>query len=520
MPPMFRPIVVSRSAFSRNRASCAYRGQLFPLIAGTAILILVSVGPPDARASGAWRTAPPAPTKRTEVTAAAVGRKIYVLGGFAEPSLGNVLSFAISDLIEEYDTTTEYWQPKSPMPETLHHTAAVSIGERIYVVGGFTKSFMSVWAPVASMYIYDSVSDVWSEGPAMPTARGALAAVSVNGNILAVGGYGETGNVSAVELYDPSTGQWERKAPLPTPRDHLALAVSGDKIYAIGGRRDRNYGRNLSVVEAYEVAQDRWTTVANLPTARSGIAAGVIDGHIYVLGGEAPEGTFNANEVYDPAADQWRTDVPMPTSRHGLASVVVEGELYAIAGGPTPGGSFSKVTEVFRPAGRGRSGAAWPVVRSGRTSSRHVGSVMAVLATLEDAGVLPPENTPEANRLIKALIQFQSAFLKSENQAVRAFFAGAIERRVGVMASEVQSEFQRVGWTSETLEAVVDFGSGEEVWKEVALAQGLREFNVAQGDFELLARTFRSAREKFVVQGKDVHTIYAARRREMPGAQF
>ena len=40
---------------------------------------------------------------------------------------------------------------------------------------------------------------------------------------------------------------------------------------------------------------------------------------------------------------------PMPTARHGLGSAVVNGRLYAISGGPTPGGSFSQVNEVFTP---------------------------------------------------------------------------------------------------------------------------------------------------------------------------
>jgi C1A family cysteine protease len=54
-----------------------------------------------------------------------------------------------------------------------------------------------------------------------------------------------------------------------------------------------------------------------------------------------------------------------------------------------------------------------PVAQPSRTSSVYIGSVMALLATFEDAGILPPEGTPQANGIIKAVIQFQSAFLKS-----------------------------------------------------------------------------------------------------------
>ncbi len=51
---------------------------------------------------------------------------------------------------------------------------------------------------------------------------------------------------------------------------------------------------------------------------------------------------------------------------------------------------------------------------------------MAVLATLQDADVLPPEGTPEANRVIKSVIQFQSVFLKSSDPSVQSFLTQAL----------------------------------------------------------------------------------------------
>jgi N-acetylneuraminic acid mutarotase len=121
------------------------------------------------------------------------------------------------------------------------------------------------------------------------------------------------------------------------------------KIYAIGGRVDGDYHRNLSVTEVYDPATDSWARVADLPTARSGIAAAEVDGRIYVFGGEGGDGTFHENEAYDPAHDTWKAMAPMPTARHGLGSAVVDGRIYVLSGGPTPGGSFSNLNEVFTP---------------------------------------------------------------------------------------------------------------------------------------------------------------------------
>ena len=73
-------------------------------------------------------------------------------------------------------------------------------------------------------------------------------------------------------------------------------------------------------------------------------------------------------------------------------------------------------------------GAATPAwaQSQGRTATGPVGASMAVLATLQDAGVLPPEGTPEANRVIQVVIQFQAAFMKSSDPALREFFDQAL----------------------------------------------------------------------------------------------
>jgi N-acetylneuraminic acid mutarotase len=466
---------------------------------------------------GTWQTRAPSSTERSEVTAAALDGTIYLIGGFNKPNLGNLGTLTISNDVDAYDPATDRWTVKAALPTVLHHAGAATVGGRVYVIGGFTKSFLYVWSPVATMYIYDPDADHWTKGPPMPTARGALAVTESGGKIFAIGGYGEHGNSGAVEVYDPASKTWTARAPLPTPRDHLAVAAVGAKIYAIGGRLDIDYGRNLAVTEAYDTQTDHWTKVANLPTARSGITAGVIRGTIFVLGGEAPEGTFRTNEAYRPDEDRWRTMAPMPTGRHGLGSAVVQDRLYILSGGRTPGGSYSNVNEVFVPP------SGWTEDRSDsqprtRATPNQVGTVMALLATFENAGVLPPESDPETSRLIKALIQFQAAFMKSRNPSVRGLLASALEAKFGGQAPAAVEAFRTDGWTSQSLEAVVDYAASPSVWNDSELESGLRDYNIGRRDFELLTRIFLAARSRFKARGQDFHQIYAARRPEMPGS--
>ncbi|MDF0667672.1 MAG: kelch repeat-containing protein [Nitrospira sp.] len=296
---------------------------------------------------GTWHAAAPIPTKRTEAAAAALDGKIYVVGGFEKPSFGNLLNFGITPSVEVYDPATDRWALKAPLPVGLHHVGIAVVDSRLYVIGGYTKSGFTVWNPVATVYAYDPATDRWTERASMPTARGALAVTEHEGKLYAIGGYDRKANNPQVEVYDPLLNTWTTRASLPTPRDHLASAAVAGKIYAIGGRVNGDYAQNLALVERYDPATDRWMRVSDLPTARSGIAAAVAREKIYVFGGEGAVGTFQENEAYDPTRDTWQRMAPMPTARHGLGSAVVQGHIYVISGGPTPGGSFSDLNEVF-----------------------------------------------------------------------------------------------------------------------------------------------------------------------------
>ncbi len=159
------------------------------------------------------------------------------------------------------------------------------------------------------------------------------------------------------------------------------------------------------------------------------------------------------------------------------------------------------------------------VAQPARTASVYIGSVMAMLATFEDAGILPPEGTPQANRIIKAVIQFQSAFLKSDHPAVRQFFTEAHRAKLGARADDVETAFRRSGWSADTFDAVMTAGQLDTAWNADGLSDGFREFNIGKQDFDILAELYQQSSRAFSTQGKSFQDVYAQRRREMPGAK-
>ena len=153
----------------------------------------------------------------------------------------------------------------------------------------------------------------------------------------------------------------------------------------------------------------------------------------------------------------------------------------------------------------------------GASHSEPVGASMAVLAMLQDADVLPPEDTPEANRVIKVVIQFQSVFMKSRDPAVQAFLSQALATKEGNAAAEAQSRFRSSGWTPTVLEALSELWNTTVIDQRERLAQGFRQFNVSLADFDWLMELVAKAQTAFVQRGQNIHQVFAQRRREMPG---
>src|SRR5207253_3188100 len=96
---------------------------------------------------GKWELRAPMPSARTEVAAAELGGKIYVMGGYEKGG----------DLVEEYDPKNDTWRTRAPLPKALHHIGAAAVNGKIYVIGGYISGV----GPVATVYEYDAAADRW-----------------------------------------------------------------------------------------------------------------------------------------------------------------------------------------------------------------------------------------------------------------------------------------------------------------------------------------------------------------------
>lgn len=283
-----------------------------------------------------WRmAASEAPTPRTEVTAAELNGRAYVIGGLTADS-------RISDAVDVYDLTTEEWSKGPPLPAGRHHTTAVTYDNKIYVMGGYAERHGNVSKTV---YIFDG--QTWQNGVDLPTPAAAHAAVVLSNRIYVVGGV-DAGGKDTTKLYSFGRGDqaWKTEPSMSVPRDHLAAASLAGKLYAIGGR-DRST-MLLDANEVYDPATGKWARAENLPTGRSGLSAAVFAGKAYVIGGESREKTFTEVEVLDGKTGKWSSGPSLAAGRHGIGSAPFNDRIYVFLGGPKPGLTVSSKVQILQ----------------------------------------------------------------------------------------------------------------------------------------------------------------------------
>jgi hypothetical protein len=176
--------------------------------------------------------------------------------------------------------------------------------------------------------------------------------------------------------------------------------------------------------------------------------------------------------------------------------------------------AFKRAQVTAEPDGlRGHS----EILASERTPSSRVGSIMALLATLDEAGILPPEGTAPANQLVHGLIQLQAAFLKSTSPELAAYLMAAEKHWILKHNEREYGSFATSGLTSRVLEALILYDKENPMWVHPNIVAAVQAFNVTGSDWVLIVDIFIQAETVFRDQGRSIHELYDQWRVKMPG---
>ncbi len=278
----------------------------------------------------AWREEPGAPKVRDGPSGVRVGRYVYVLGGIED--YDDDFEYVDSaEELERFDLRTGEWKELPPMPVELNHIQLAAARGDLYVLGGLT-AHLAETAATGRAWRFDIESNRWSKLPPLPTPRGAAGAVTIGDRIYVVGGVVDEQRKTTLEAYDLDTGRWESLAPMQSPRDHLGAATLDGKLYALGGRRGNAVA--LDDFERYDPASDRWERLPGPPEATAGFGFEAANGRLVASGGENLRYRVLTGRTwaFDPATREWVALPSMDPPMHGHVMVEYRDRVYVFAG--------------------------------------------------------------------------------------------------------------------------------------------------------------------------------------------
>ena len=194
----------------------------------------------------------PMPTARTDHSVATTQSAIVASGG-CTGFRDDVVSCAT---VEVYSSETSQWHTADPLPIPCGMMTSVTITDNWYQMGGIGADRINIptvlYAPLTAL-IQKATSpthqsagqmSVWKILPDAPLRTSAAA--SLNGSLLAVGGYNlNIPSSQAVHVFLPFTNSWVRVATgeLPEPcRAGAAVQLSYNQLLVVGGRDNQLMG--------------------------------------------------------------------------------------------------------------------------------------------------------------------------------------------------------------------------------------------------------------------------------------
>ncbi len=277
------------------------------------------------------------PVKRHEAAFVKVGNKFYLIGGRR------------MNPVSIYDTNAKTWTNGAVPPIELHHFQPITVNQDIYILGALTGGYPGE-TPVPNIYIYETATNTWKKGPAIPEDRlrgGAGVAIKGDKIYLSCGiKDGHRGDHKKwLDVFDLSTQKWDKLTDAPRARDHFQSVIANNKLYNIGGRTtiaaNNPFKNTIGEVDVYDFSTATWSTIKDpIPTKRAGNFTLLLGEEILVFGGESftQEPAHAEVEALNVKTHQWKSLPPLPQGRHGTGAVILNNKIYTASGCGNRGG--------------------------------------------------------------------------------------------------------------------------------------------------------------------------------------
>jgi len=299
-------------------------------------------------AEDTWAAKAPMQQARAGLGVAVVNGKIYAIGGSTASGSypPDIFSGGFVGTNEEYDPATDTWTYKASMPTPRDYFAIAAYQNKIYCIGGAVgfsvdeRTGFHSYIGSGVNEVYDTVTNRWVTKSPIPDYGMECQAHVVNGKIYVM-------DWSFVYAYDPENDSWATKTRMPKPYPKYdsspVSAVVDNKIIVTFEFSTFDSSTGFTSYEQkvwiYDTETDSWSGGTSGTTVVLGGAAVATAGvnapqKVYVLGlayGMYPV-VPATNQVYDLMADAWETATAMPALRRDFGVAVVDDVFYVIGG--------------------------------------------------------------------------------------------------------------------------------------------------------------------------------------------
>ena len=278
------------------------------------------------------------PIARHEAAFVNVNNKFYLLGGRGIKP------------VSIFNPKTKTWTNGAKPPIEIHHFQPVVYNDKVYVIGAMTGKYPAE-TPVKNVLIYNTTTNSWEEGGAIPTERlrGSTGNVILDEVIYITCGISNghiDGHKNWFDSYNVKTGEWNVLPNAPQARDHFQSVVANGKIYNLAGRLSKapnaTFSETIGKVDVFDIKNNSWSTIdAEIPTQRAGIMALLYQKNILVIGGESMQQNkaHNQVEALNIKTHTWQSYPSLIEGRHGTGAFLFNNIIFIASGCGNRGGS-------------------------------------------------------------------------------------------------------------------------------------------------------------------------------------
>lgn len=227
-----------------------------------------------------WSAHTSLPVPLANLAVATEGGQIYVAGGSTALADGSI---QVQEMLLRYDPAQDSWEELGALPTPLAGAQLVSDELALYLLGGWDGKVMhdEVWRYVPQRSEQAKRSN-WELMTRLPAPMAFFGAVTVGDDIYVVGGYDGHNELAAATTYSLINRTWRELPPLSAARGGLSVVYDGMAIFALGG----GWTRTLDTLERYDPGVGVWS---NFPSPMPGewrhLGAAAYNDRLHLIGG-------------------------------------------------------------------------------------------------------------------------------------------------------------------------------------------------------------------------------------------